>query len=51
MEGILIKSQKEVDSLTILKQVEDKKLTVAEASKIIGITELQAYRMLKKKKR
>lgn len=48
MEGILTMSQKEVDRLTILKQVEDKKLTVAEASEIMGITERQTYRMLKR---
>lgn len=48
MEGILIMSKKEVDRLTILKQVEDKKLNVAEASEIMWISERQTFRVLKR---
>lgn len=48
MEGILTMSQKEVDRLSILKQVDDKKLTVEEASGIIGLSERQTYRVLKR---
>lgn len=48
MEGILRMSQKEVDRISILKQVDDKKLTVEEASGIIGLSERQTYRVLKR---
>jgi transposase len=48
MEGILTMSQKEIDRLSILKQVDDKKLTVEEASEIIGLSERQTYRVLKR---
>lgn len=48
MEGILTMSQKEVYRLSILKQVDDKKLTVEEASEIIGLSERLTYRMLKR---
>jgi transposase len=48
MEGILTMSQKEVDRLLILKQVDDNKLTVEEASGIIGLSERQTYRVLKR---
>lgn len=41
-------SKKEIDRLTILKQVDAKKLSVAEASEIMGISERQTYRILKR---
>jgi len=48
MEGVLTMSKKEVDRLTILKQVDAKNLSVAEASEIMGISERQTYRILKR---
>jgi len=41
MEGVLTMSKKEVDRLTILKQVDDKKLSVAETPEIMRISERQ----------
>ncbi|MBA4250965.1 MAG: hypothetical protein C0425_05350 [Chlorobiaceae bacterium] len=46
MKGILTMSQKEVNRLLILKQVDDKKLKVEEASGKIGLSERQTYRVL-----
>lgn len=46
MEGVLTMSKKEIDRLTILKQVDAKNLSVAEASELMGISERQTYRML-----
>lgn len=48
MEGVLTMSKKEVERLTILKQVDAKNLSVAEASEIMGISERQTYRILKR---
>lgn len=46
MEGVLTMSKKEIDRLTILKQVDAKNLSVAEASELMGKSERQTYRML-----
>jgi transposase len=48
MEGVLTMSKKEVERLTILKQVDAKNLSVAEASELMGISERQTYRILKR---
>ena len=48
MVGVLTMSKKEVERLTILKQVDAKNLSVAEASEIMGISERQTYRILKR---
>jgi transposase InsO family protein len=51
MKGILTMSQKEIDKLKILSQVETKKMTVYEGSEILGISERQIYRLLKRIKK
>ena len=48
MEGILTMSQKEVDRLKIISQMETKVLTVAEGADLMGISTRQTYRVLKK---
>ena len=48
MEGILAMSQKEIDKITILSQIEMQKLTVREGSELLGISQRQTYRLLKK---
>jgi transposase len=48
MKGILTMSQREVDRLTVIKQLEDKNLRIEEAVKILGISERQTYRILKR---
>lgn len=48
MEGILTMSQKEIDRLHIVKKIESKEIKVEEGSKLIGISERQTYRVLKK---
>ena len=50
MEGLLTMSQKEIDRLKVLKDIEGKKLTVVRGSELLGITERQTYRVLKKLK-
>jgi transposase len=46
MNGVLTMSKKEVDRIMIIKQTEDNKLTVTEASGLLGISERQIYRIL-----
>jgi transposase len=48
MEGILTMSQKEIDRLQIIKKIEAKELKVEEGAELIGISERQTYRVLKK---
>ena len=48
MEGILTMSPKEIDRLHIIKKIESKEIKVEEGSKLIGISERQTYRVLKK---
>ena len=48
MEGILTMSQKEIDRLQIIKKIESKGLKVEEGAELIGISERQTYRVLKK---
>jgi transposase len=50
MEGILTMSQKEIDRLHIVKKIELKEIRVEEGSKLIGISERQTYRILKRVK-
>jgi transposase len=46
MNGVLTMSKKEVDRIMIIKQTEENKLTVTEASVMLGISERQIYRIL-----
>ena len=48
MEGILAMSQKELDRLQIIKQIEKKELRVDEGAGLMGISQRQTYRVLKK---
>ena len=48
MEGILTMSQKEVDRIGIVSQIEANKLTVEEGSELLGISQRQAYRVMKR---
>ena len=48
MEGLLTMSKKEVDRLKILSQIETKQLTLKEGSEILGVSERQVYRILKR---
>src|SRR5512146_445337 len=48
MEGILTMSQKELDRLQIIKQIEHKELRVEEGADLMGISPRQTYRVLKK---
>ncbi len=50
MEGILTMSQKEVDRLQIIKQIEKKELRVEEGAELMKISQRQTYRVLKKLK-
>lgn len=46
MEGILTMSQKEADRYKIVSQIEEKLITVEEASELLGISPRQIYRLL-----
>lgn len=48
MEGILTMSQKEVERLTIVSQIEGNKLTVEEGSDLLCISQRQTYRIMKR---
>jgi hypothetical protein len=48
MEGILTMSQKELDRLKIISQIETKILTVSEGAELMCISARQTYRVLKK---
>jgi len=48
MNGVLALSKKEVDRLMIISQIEENQLTVQQAAGLIGITERQTYRILKR---
>jgi hypothetical protein len=50
MEGILTMSQREIDRLHIIKKIEAKELKVEQGAELIGISERQTYRVLKKVK-
>jgi transcriptional antiterminator len=51
MEGLLIMSQKEVDRLKVINQIESKVVTIQEGADLIGISSRQTYRVLKKIKK
>ena len=51
MEGILTMSQKEVDRLKVINQIETKVLTVEQGADFMGISSRQTYRVLKKIKK
>jgi transposase len=48
MEGMLTMSQKELDRLQIIKQIERKELGVDEGADLMEISQRQTYRVLKK---
>lgn len=48
MEGILTMSQKEVDRLKVITEINSDKLTVEEASEVLCISPRQTYRILKR---
>lgn len=48
MEGILTMKEKEVDRLKIISQIGNSGLTVQEASEMLGISQRQLYRILRK---
>ena len=48
MKGILTMSQKEVDRLKVINQIETKVLTVEQGADFMGISSRQTYRVLKK---
>ena len=48
MKGMLTMSQKEVERLKIISQVEENKLTVTDAAELLEISQRQTYRILKK---
>lgn len=50
MEGILMMSRKELDRLKIFQQLEEKTITVSEASEMLHVSERQVYRIEKKLK-
>lgn len=47
MNGVLTMSQKELDRLKIVSQIEGKSLTVAEGAELMGVSPRQTYRILK----
>jgi len=48
MNGVLALSKKEVDRLMIIGQREENQLTVQQAAELIGVSERQTYRILKR---
>ncbi len=48
MEGIRAMSQKELGSLQIIKKIEKKELRVDEGVDLMGISQRQTYRVLKR---
>ena len=48
MEGMLTMSQKELDRLNVINQIETKAITVQEGAELMGISARQTYRVLKK---
>jgi transposase len=48
MEGILTMSQKEVDRISFMSQVDNQEVTVEEAAEILRLSERQIYRILKR---
>lgn len=50
MEGILTLSRKEIDRLMLISQIEEEKISVLEASRLLGLSEREIYRILKRVK-
>ncbi len=48
MNGVLTMSQKEADRLKIISQIYSDNLTVKEGCEILGISERQTYRIIKR---
>lgn len=48
MNGVLALSKKEIDRLMIVSQIEDNRMTVQEAAELLGVSERQTYRILKR---
>ena len=50
MKGILTLSRKEIDRLMLISQIEQEKISVLEASRLLGLSQRQIYRILKRVK-
>jgi len=50
MKGILTMSRKEIDRLMLISQIEEEKISVLEASRLLGLSQRQIYRILKRVK-
>jgi len=50
MKGILTLSRKEIDRLMLISQIEQEKIFVLEASRLLGLSQRQIYRILKRVK-
>lgn len=50
MEGILTMSRKEIDRLMLISQIEESKISVLAASRLLGLSQRQIYRILKRVK-
>ena len=48
MNGVLALSKKEIDRLMIISQIEEEQITILEAAKLLGLSERQTYRILKR---
>jgi len=50
MEGILTMSRKEIDRLMLISQIEESKISMLAASRLLGLSQRQIYRILKRVK-
>ena len=50
MKGVLTLSSKEIDRLMLLSQIEQEKISVLEAADLLGLSQRQVYRILKRVK-
>ena len=50
MKGVLTLSSKEIDRLMLIQQIEQRKLSVLEAADLLGLSQRQLYRILKRVK-
>ncbi len=50
MKGVLTLSSKEIDRLMLISQIEQEKISVLEAADLLGLSQRQLYRILKRVK-
>ena len=50
MEGVLTLSLKEIDRIMLISQIEEEKISVLEAANLLGLSQRQIYRILKRVK-